>query len=334
MTSADRTARMSLAPMSLGRMPPMTALRAFVAAAQQRSFAKAAALLHVTPAAIGQQVRLLEAHVGQPLFRRDRRPELELTEVAARLLPGLVEGFAAILAAVERLDEAVDDTPLRVSVAPSFALKWLLPRLDRLRARHPEFDVRIATTVMLADFAADEADCAIRFGAGAYPGLHAQILLSDYVIPVCSPRLAAGPCPLACAADLAGHTLIHDDGAAIDASAPDWHGWLKGEGVEGIDAARGPRFDQALMAIEAAIAGQGVALARSTLVSDDLAHGRLAHPFGAPRKVLHSYYFVCPPHRLPSPKVQGFLAWLKEEAAGEARLQPTPAARRPAVAVA
>lgn len=331
MSSSDRPARTSL-----GRMPPMTALRAFVAAAQQRSFARAAAMLNVTPAAIGQQVRLLEAHVGHPLFRRDRRSELELTDAAARLLPGLEEGFGAILAAVERLDEAVDDAPLRVSVAPSFGLKWLLPRLGRLRMRHSDLDVRIATTVALADFEADEADCAIRFGAGAYPGLHAQILLSDYVIPVCSPRLLEGPRPLARAADLAGHTLIHDDGAAIDASAPDWHAWLRDEGVEGVDVSRGPRFDQALMVIEAAIAGQGVALARNNLVSDDLARGRLVQPFGAPRKVLHSYHFVCPPHRLPSARVQRFLGWLRDEAAAEALPRPVvvPAAGRRARATA
>lgn len=322
MTPTDRPARTSL-----GRMPPMTALRAFVAAAQLRSFTKAAAMLNVTPAAIGQQVRLLEAHVGCPLFQRDRRPELELTDAAVRLLPGLVEGFIAILAAVERLEETVDEVPLRVSVAPAFALKWLLPRLDRLRARHPELDIRITTTAAPADFDADAADCAIRLGTGPHAGLHAEVLLRDHVIPVCSPRLLDGPRPLAQAADLAGHTLIHDEAAAVDASAPDWPAWLRSEGVEGIDAARGPRFDAAAMAIEAAIAGHGVALARSTLVSDDLARGRLAHPFGAPRRVLHAYHFVCPPHRLPSPKVQRFLVWLRDEAAGAGTL-PAAARRR------
>ncbi|GBD46812.1 transcriptional regulator GcvA [Methylopila sp. Yamaguchi] len=303
---------------NLAQLPPMTALRAFVAVAQHGSFIRAGEALHVTPAAIGQQIRQLEAHIGTQLFRRDRGQALEPTEVAQKLLPGLVEGFASILAAVDRLSESEEALPLRISVAPSFALKWLLPRLDRLRARHPEFDVRIATTTDLVDFSRDEADCAIRFGAGSYSGLHSEILLSDYVVPVCSPALLRGPFPLDDISRLPAHVLLHDDGAAIDASAPDWRTWLKTEHVEGIDLTRGPRFDQALMAIEAAIAGQGIALARSTLVSDDLANGRLIHPFGEPRKVLHSYHFVCRPHRLHTPRIQLFLNWLREEAAASA----------------
>lgn len=303
-------------------MPPMTALRAFVVAAQHRSFVRAADALNVTPAAIGQQIRLLEAHLGQPLFHRDRRQMLLPTDAAQRLLPGLEDGFAAIMAAVARVSEDESGQPLRVSVAPSFGLKWLLPRLHRLRMLHPDFDLRLASTAALADFTRDEADCAIRFGAGSYEGLYAEILLSDFVIPVCSPALLTGEFPLTGPQMLRHHTLLHDDGEAADASAPDWRSWLKASGVEGIDPTRGPRFDQALMVIEAAIGGQGVALARSNLVSDDLANGRLVQPFGEPRKVSHSYYFVTPPHKLPSGRVQTFLNWLKEEAGRDARLGP------------
>lgn len=302
----------------------MTALRAFVVAAQHRSFVRAADALNVTPAAIGQQIRLLEAHLGHTLFHRDRRQMLLPTEAAQRLLPGLVDGFASIMTAVAQVNEDETGLPLRVSVAPSFALKWLLPRLHRLREQHADFDLRLSTTTALVDFARDEADCAIRFGSGAYEGLHAEVLLSDFVLPVCSPSLLAGPHALTDPAMLRHHTLLHDDGEAIDSSAPDWRSWLKAAGLHDIDAGRGPRFDQALMVIEAAIAGQGVALARSNLVSDDLANGRLVHPFGAPRKVLHSYHFVCPPHKLPSQRIQLFAAWLRDEARRDADLALSP----------
>lgn len=308
----------------LARIPPMTALRAFVVAAQHCSFIRAAEAMNVTPAAVSQQVRLLEAHLGHQLFHRDRRHKLEPTDIALKLLPGLVEGFASITAAVHHLKKSEDDTPLRVSVAPSFGLKWLLPRMHLLRDRHPEFDVRIATTTALADFSRDDTDCAIRFGAGSYPGLHSEVLLSDYVLPVCSPELLKGRHPLTHIEQIRHHVLLHDDGAAIDASAPDWRSWLRSEGIDNLDASRGPRFDQALMVIEAAIAGQGIALARSNLISDDLATGRLVHPFGEPRKVIHSYHFVCPPHKLVSSRIQRFLGWLKDEAAKDRALSDDP----------
>ncbi len=319
MSSEHRTQRLNIS-----RLPPMTALRAFVVAAQHRSFARAAEALHVTPAAIGQQIRLLEGHLGEQLFLRDKRHQLVPTETAIRLLPGLVDGFNAIIAAVQQLGEEDTSQPLHVSVAPSFGLKWLLPRLHRLRALHPQFDIRISTSTALVDFGREDADCAIRFGAGTYEGLYSELLLSDFILPVCAPALLDGPNALTDPAMLRSHTLLHDDGESSFVGAPDWRSWLKIAGLHDIDAARGPRFDQALMVIEAAIAGQGVALARSNLVSDDLATGRLVHPFGDPKKVQHSYYFVCPPHQLQSGRIQLFLAWLKEEAAEEAPLFRSP----------
>lgn len=315
--------------LSLSRLPPMTALRAFVVAAQHRSFVRAADALNVTPAAIGQQIRQLEAHLGQSLFHRDRRQHLVPTETALRLLPGLVDGFNAIMAAVQQLTVEDGDLPLNVSVAPSFGLKWLLPRLHRLRERHGHFDVRINTSAALVDFSREQIDCAIRFGAGHYEGLYSELLLSDFILPVCAPSLLNGANALTDPAMLRHHTLLHDDGESSAVGAPDWRSWLKLAGLHDIDANRGPRFDQALMVIEAAIAGQGVALARSNLVSDDLAAGRLVHPFGDPKKVQHSYYFVCPPHQLPSRRIQLFLTWLKEEAAQEAPLLRTPASPLP-----
>jgi LysR family glycine cleavage system transcriptional activator len=297
---------------SLSRLPPLTALRAFVVAARYANFARAAEELHVTSAAVGQQIRQLEAHLGQDLFVRTGK-RLELSEAGARLLPGLTDAFQAILRAVTALAPEGDAAALDVSVAPSFAAKWLVPRLATFQSLHPALAVRIGASMALADFRDDGPDCAIRFGSGHYPGLYVEKLMDETVIAVCSPALLDGEHPLVRPAALQHHTLLHDDSNDADTTYPDWRMWLRAAGIKDVDPEPGPRFNQTSLAIEAAIAGQGVALASSRLVEADIRGGRLLTPFGGQRKVSFSYYFVAPHERLERPSVQAFLQWLRGE---------------------
>lgn len=294
------------------RLPPLNALRAFEVAGRHLSFSRAAAELHVTPAAVSHQVKGLEEFLGVQLFRRLNKALL-LTDAGQAMLPALREGF-------DRLDEAVKASraagahrALTVSVAPSFGARWLVPRLYRFRQGHPGFDVRIDATHQLVDFARDDVDLAIRYGTGAYPGLAVERLFDDEVFPVCSPRLLGGDPPLAQPDDLRHHTLIHiraDDPAPW----PDWEMWLHSAGVEGVDWSRGLQFSHAAMALQAAAEGQGVVLGTSVTTADDIAAGRLCKPFAHAMASEFSYYLVYAEKALARPKVAAFRDWLRAEA--------------------
>ena len=299
--------------MPTGRLPPLSSLRTFEAAARHASFTRAAAELNVTPAAVSHQVRALEAHVGVDLFRRIGR-SVELTVAGRTLLPGVREGFARLGEAVDRLRAVAEPGVMTVSVAPSFAAKWLVLRLDGFRQRHPEIDVRISATTRVVDFGRDEIDLAVRYGAGRYPGLHVERLLDAEVYPVCSPALLDGANPLREPADLRRHALIHDESAAINDELIDWRMWLAAAGVEGVDATRGLRVNSGFLAVEAAIAGRGVALVNGALAAADLAAGRLVRPFSLSLRDGFAYWIVCPPDRLERAKVRAFRAWLIDEA--------------------
>lgn len=298
---------------TLSRLPPLTSLRAFVAAARHLSFVRAADELHVTPAAIGQQIRQLEAHLDCALFERNGR-SLRLTDQGSALLPGLTDGFERIIGAIAHLVSARGGGLLTVSVTPSFAAKWLVPRLENFNASHPDIDVRLAASMALVDFAVEDVDCSIRYGAGTYPGLVVERLLAEAVFPVCSPTLLAGAYPLDRPEALKHHTLLHDDSPDRDASCPDWRMWLRAAGVADVAARQGPRFNQSSLVLEAAIAGQGVGLAKAQLAEADLRAGRLVRPFGAAQRVDFAYYFVAPPSRSALSKVQAFRRWLRREA--------------------
>lgn len=303
-------------PRPFTRLPPLNALRAFTVAARHLSLSRAAEELSVTPAAVGQQVRLLEDHLGYALLRRTGRQTL-LTDEGQALLPGLVEGFERLAAALDAPAQVGHDGVLTVSVAPSFAAKWLVPRLDAFQERHPAIDVRVSAAMQVVDFENGDVDCAIRYGPGHYPGLETARLLSESVIPVCAPGLVGGEPPLEVPADLAGQTLIHDDGPERDASCPDWRMWLKAAGVDGVDPSRGPRFDQASLVLEAAVAGRGVALAKARLAEADLRAGRLVRLFDLSQPVRFAYHFVAPPTKARLPRVIAFRDWLVAEAASE-----------------
>ncbi len=294
------------------RLPPLNALRAFEAAARHLNFSRAADELSVTPGAVSQQIQNLEDYIGAALFRRTPKGLL-LTDAAQIALPALREAFDRLAEAASMLTAAVDGRRLTVSVAPSFAAKWLVPRLRRFEEAHPQVDVWVSAGMELVDFANGEVDIAIRYGSGRYPGLEVTRLMQETVIPVASPELVASN-TLASPEDLANHVLLHDGSPDADDSCPDWTMWLAARGVKGVDGQRGPRFNQSSLVIEAAVGGRGVALAKRALAQADLDAGRLVAPLGVETAVDFAYYVVHPKAKGRLPQVKAFVAWLSAEA--------------------
>src|SRR5690625_3373839 len=294
------------------QIPPLNALRAFEAAARHLSFTKAAQELNVTQAAISHQIRGLEARLGIQLFQRNKAG-LSLTEPARSYLPALVEAFDLMDRATRRLTQHGQEGALRVSALPSFAARWLLPRLLRFRDKHPDIDILISANERLSDLEREGLDVGLRFGAGFYPGLVSHRLMGDRRLPVCSPTLTTGEKPLRRPEDLRHHVLLHDDIA--EGIEFDWKAWVDFVGLTGIDATRGPGFSDSAMVLTAAIAGQGVALARANLAIDDLAAGLLVHPFGPAVRTRFEYWFVTTRRSADYPKVRAFREWVAGEAA-------------------
>lgn len=286
------------------RLPPLNALRAFEAAARHLSFTKAADELHVTQAAVSHQIKALEEWLGLPLFRRINRG-LVLTDAGQAYLPPLRDALDSMANATERLFRKDSAGALTISTMPSFAAKWLVMRLGRFQAAHPELDVRLHTTSQLVDFAQQDVDVAIRFGSGNWPDLRVERLLSEDIFPVCCPRLLP---TLRRPEDLKNHTLLHDDYIIT------WGSWLTAAGVHGVDATRGQYFTDSALVLQAAMEGHGVALARQVLVADDLAAGRLVRPFDVTLTGEYAYYLAAPHHYFSRPKVKAFREWLFAEA--------------------
>lgn len=294
------------------RLPPLNALRAFETAARHLNFSRAADELSVTPGAVSQQIQNLEDYVGASLFRRTPRGLL-LTDAAQAALPALREAFDRLAEAASLLTAAVDGRRLTVTAAPSFAAKWLMPRLGRFEEANPQVDVWLSADMDLVDFGAGEVDIAIRYGAGPYTGLEAVRLMSETVSPVLSPELMQTN-PLNQPADLARHVLLHDGSPDADESCPDWSMWLAARGVRGVDGQRGPRYNQSSLVVEAAVAGRGVALAKSTLARDDLDAGRLVSPMAITTSVDFAYHVVHPKVKGRLPQVKAFVVWITAEA--------------------
>ncbi len=267
----------------------------------------------MTPAAVGQQVKLLENALGTPLFRRLNR-QLVLTEAGHALLPGLEDVFYRLTEVIESFRKRDADRPLTVSVPPTFAAGWLLPRLDRFRELHPEIDVRIDATNRLVDLQTEDVDIGLRYGAGEYPGMRVDRLLYEEVSPVCSPRLLRGPHPLREPADLRWHRLLHVDDSASEDYWPNWAMWLHTAGEPGVDANKGTRFSDIGMALQVAAQGGGVALGSRVLAADDLAAGRLIRPFELSMEVAFAYYMVSPEAIADEPRVVAFREWVLAEA--------------------
>jgi LysR family transcriptional regulator, glycine cleavage system transcriptional activator len=294
-------------------LPPLSALRAFEAAARLKSFTKAADELAVTPAAISHQIHALEADLGVSLFHRRNR-QVELTTSARLLLPGLTDAFAGIQTAVRRLRAHNDTGTLTVTASPSIAAKWLVLRLHRFQEQWPEIDVRISTSDEIVDLTRGDFDLAIRYGTGRYSGLTVELLLKNEVFPACSPRLLEQGPPLRTPEDLRHHALIHDQAIDRDPLAPTWTMWLKAAGVTAEPTAPGLTLSNSYMALDAAIAGHGVVLAYSTIAAADIAAGRLVRLFSLALPDLFAYYIVTVPGALERPKVKAFRDWLRREA--------------------
>jgi LysR family glycine cleavage system transcriptional activator len=261
----------------------------------------------VTQSAVSHQVKGLEDWAGVPLFRRDGR-HVALTEAAAKFLPAVTTALDQLALAGRKL-QAVDPGQgwLTVAVMPSFAGKWLVPRLADFRDKHPNIDVWIATFEAQTGALGADVDLAIRYGKGDWPGLASVKVLSEELFPVCAPKLAG---QLKEPADLARATLLHDE------MREDWGMWLRVAGVTGFDATRGPGFDDSGLLIQAAIEGLGVALGRSVLVKGDLDAGRLVRPFAPALAAESAFYLVYPPDLENAPKIKAFRDWLLATAAG------------------
>jgi len=287
-------------------------LRAFEVSARNLSFVKAAEELYVTPAAISHQVKRLETYLGVQLFRRLPRGLL-LAEPGQVLLSELREVFLRLDKAMERVLQSDSRGALTISVAPMFAVKWLVPRMQRFDALYPDIDVRMSSSLGVIDFQRDAFDAAVRLGHGQYPGLEAVKLFDESVTPMCSPRLLEGPDTLQSPDDLRHHVLLHDDSMAFEPAAPNWNTWLDAVGAKRVDASRGPHFSQPDHALQAAIDGAGVVLGWRYLAADDLVAGRLVQPIDLIVPLGSAFYLVYPKAYTDRQKVMVFRDWLIEE---------------------
>lgn len=291
------------------RLPPLTALRAFEAAARHMSFAKAADELNVTPAALSFQIKSLEEHLGQPLFIRLNRA-VKLTEAGRTLAPGTTEGFDRLGAAWRAARRLQDSTTLNITAGPAFTAKWLAPRLYEFARAHPEIDLRFSATLRMLDFDLDEVDVAIRFGYGPDDGLWSMPLNSgEWVTPVMAPELAAQyPTP----DSLRDAPLMFDDSIAFLHPPCDWPAWFRACGIDHTPT-HGPHFSQADHAVDAALAGAGIVLGRRAMVVKDLHEGRLVAPYRIAIESKAHFRFLCRLGTENRPQIAAFREWILAE---------------------
>ena len=298
-------------------MPPLTALRAFEAAARHLSLTKAAQELNVTPGALSHQIRGLEEFIGLELFERRVRA-IALTPAGKLLYPGLQTGFAQIREAVAGLRSTADDRVLVISTPPGLTSKWLAPRLHRFASAHPAIDARISSSLTNANFATDGVDVAVRNLAVVPPrdpALVVEKLVEVSFVPVCSPKLIESQGPLDTPQALARAPLIHDDTIAHLANVPTWTDWFATAGVGAVDVSHGLRFNSSDHALDATGEGAGVLLAHDLLAYDDLRTGRLVIPIALSLHSGRAYHLVRPKFQRESAKVRAFRDWIKQEIA-------------------
>lgn len=310
MPAAKRsTKRSTTKPAPVFRRLPLASLRVFVAAAEHLSFSQAADALGVSAAAVSMQLRALEQYLRTPLFHRKGRV-VHLTAAGAHLLPRVRNGLAELERAVNEARLEQRTGPLTVSMLASFLQQWLLLRLPGFTARHPQIDMRIHTSDLLVDFGHSDVQAAIRFGAGKWPKLHCEKLLDDWVMPVCTPQLLNKHGPVARHSDLRRYRLLHEESEAWRA----WPGGATDESIFFAEERRGATFDDSVSVVRAAGAGHGLALARWSLVAQDIECGRLAIASRIVLPMESAYYFVCPASYLDMDKITAFRAWIVEEA--------------------
>jgi LysR family glycine cleavage system transcriptional activator len=298
------------------KFPPLNSLRSFEAAARWLSFSKASEELHVTPAAVSQQIRQLEDYLGVTLFHRMTRA-VRLTEEARAALPLMTEGFDRLAEAVERLTVTQETGLLTVNTAPTFAATWLLQRLPDFSEKYPDIDLRLDASLVPRDFEREDIDISIRLSQGDYPGLYQARIFGEEFNPVCSPQLLTGEKPLQVPADLRMHRLLHIDWGELHEGVPDWPVWFKAMGVSDVKSIPGPHFTIESMAIDAAIRGNGIALASHHAIAEDLKAGRLVKPFDLAMPIDYSYWLICPHEYLRRARVRAFCDWLLEQAADD-----------------
>jgi len=294
------------------RLPSLNALKAFEATARQESFTKAAQELCVTQGAVSQQVKGLESELGVRLFRRERQ-RLIITDAGRSYLEVVRDAFDRLGMGTERLLQQQKSGTLTITTSPNFAAKWLVHRLGRFSEAHPGIDLRVSASIQHIDFAREDIDLALRHGNGQWPGMHVTRLCTEEIFPVCSPKLATGRDALRSPRDIRHHTLLHTNGTG------DWANWLERVGVDGVDFTHGIVFNQASMSIDAAVDGQGIALARTALAACDLISGRLVRPFPQALEAPYAFWIVCPKSAAELPKISTFRSWLLKEAEDDAR---------------
>jgi LysR family glycine cleavage system transcriptional activator len=291
-------------------LPPLNALKAFEAAARSESFTRAAEELHVSQGAVSQQVKVLETTLGINLFNRERQ-RLVITEAGREYLAVIRDALERVAVGTERLVQRQDSGVLTISTSPDFAAKWLVNRLGQFAESHPGIDLRISATAHHVDFARENVDLAVRHGDGRWPGLDVVRLCSEQLFPVCSPRLVSGRNRVVTALDLLKFPLLRLD---------DWNTWTRWFEAAGVSdpVARGPILGSASMLIDAAVGGQGVALARTALAACDIINGRLVRPINVSLKMPNTYWIVSPKVTSSMPKITTFRQWLLAEAAKDA----------------
>jgi LysR family glycine cleavage system transcriptional activator len=293
------------------RLPHLNALKAFEAAARHESFTRAAEELFVTQGAVSHQVKALEEELGVKLFNREHQ-RLVITEAGRQYLTILRDAFDRIALGTERLLQRQSSGALTVSTSPDFAAKWLVNRLGRFAEEYPSIDLRVSATLHHVDFAREDVDLAVRHGDGNWQGFDVARLSPENLFAVCSPKLLSGRHRLTKPADVLKFPLIHVD------DRKDWTRWLEATGVAA-EVLHGPVLNRASMAIDAAVDGQGVALARTTLAATDLISGRLLRPFAEELRLSKTYWIICPRATAGLPKIVTFRDWLLAEAASDAR---------------
>lgn len=291
---------------------PLSSLRVFVAAAEQRSFSRAAHTLGVSTAAVSMQVRALEEYLRVPLFVR-RGHTIQLTGEGARLLPRLRDALVELERTIDEARHERRAGALTVSMLSSFLQQWLLPRLPDFQQRFPDLDLRLHTSTAWVDFLDSDVQVAIRFGKGSWPQVHAEKLLDEWLVPVCTHGLLKRCGPVVEAADLQRYELLHSN-------AEPWRAWVESRGTPTDEwAVCGTTFDDSVAVVRAALAGRGLALARWSLVSGEIAEGSLVVASAKIIPMGHGYHFVCPASYLGVEKVATFREWLIQQAQSAAR---------------
>ncbi|MES2258963.1 MAG: transcriptional regulator GcvA [Pseudomonadota bacterium] len=287
------------------RLPTFQQLRAFEAAARHENFSRAAEELHLTHGAISHQVRGLEEELGTQLFVRNGR-HVKVTADALKFAQALSKAFADIGAAADALRPALGCRRLTVSAIPSFAARWLAPRLGQFIDLHPDIEVVLQASSQLQDLQRDAIDVGIRFGRGKYPGLVVERMMGDIYYPVASPGYRGGALPQT-PQELARATLLR--------SNEPWLPWFRAAGLSLAEPSGGVMFEDLSMLIRSAVDGNGVALVRHVVAMQEVASGQLVRLFDVATPSPDDYYFVSPPGAADKPQVQAFRAWLLAEIA-------------------